>query len=156
MLFEPEDIQEEWFEDAWALHFCSVDLIPSPMQMAHRRALDIGAQKGCLISFDPNVRLPLWEDHQQLRRIIREFMPKAHILKISDEELEFITGFNTVDQARDLLLPAVRKWLYLPGAVKVPNVIQSIIWLMCLQERLKPWILPVRETALSVPFYTSF
>lgn len=103
MLFEPEDIQEEWFEDAWALHFCSVDLIPSPMQMAHRRALDIGAQKGCLISFDPNVRLPLWEDHQQLRRIIREFMPKAHILKISDEELEFITGFNTVDQARDLL-----------------------------------------------------
>lgn len=103
MLLEPEEVQENWFDEGFALHFCSVDLIPSPMKEAHRKAIELASQKGSMISFDPNVRFPLWESKEALRETILEFIPKAHVLKISDEELEFITGFTTIEEAKDIL-----------------------------------------------------
>lgn len=103
MLFPPEILKEQWFESAYALHFCSVALVPSPMRDAHVKAIEMAQSRGALISFDPNVRLPLWSDHQALRETILEFIPKAHILKISDEELEFITGETDIIKAADQL-----------------------------------------------------
>ncbi len=47
---------------------------------------------GGTIVFDPNVRLPLWKDEADCKSAIHEFIPLAHIVKISDEELEFVTG----------------------------------------------------------------
>lgn len=103
MLLAPEELEEAWFDEAFALHFCSVDLIPSPMKEAHKKAIQIAREKGSIISFDPNVRFPLWESKEELRETILEFVPKADILKISDEELEFITGYKTVEEAREIL-----------------------------------------------------
>lgn len=103
MLLAPEELEEAWFDEAFALHFCSVDLIPSPMKEAHKKAIQIASEKGGIISFDPNVRFPLWESKEALRETILEFIPKADILKISDEELEFITGYKTVEEAREIL-----------------------------------------------------
>lgn len=103
MLLDPEELEEAWFDEAFALHFCSVDLIPSPMKEAHKKAIQIAREKGSIISFDPNVRFPLWESKEELRETILEFIPKANILKISDEELEFITGYKTVEEARKIL-----------------------------------------------------
>ena len=103
MLFPPEALKKEWFDDAYALHFCSVALVDSPMRQAHVKAIDMALDCGALISFDPNVRFPLWDDHEALKGTILEFMPKAHILKISDEELEFITGYKDIDEAAPLL-----------------------------------------------------
>ena len=56
-------------------------------------------EDGNFISFDPNVRLSLWDDPDSLRNTIHEFIPYAHILKLSDEELEFITGETSLEQA---------------------------------------------------------
>ena len=92
MLYDPANIRPEWFENCFALHFCSVSLGEYPMKEAHLRAIDCAAKSGALISFDPNIRLQLWEDKELLRRTVNEFLPYANILKISDEELEFITG----------------------------------------------------------------
>ncbi len=103
MLFSKDALREEWFKDAYALHFCSVALVPSPMRQAHDTAIDMALKNQAIISFDPNVRFPLWEDHQALRDTILEFIPKAHIVKISDEELEFITGCREVEDAADIL-----------------------------------------------------
>lgn len=103
MLLAPEELEEAWFDEVFALHFCSVDLIPSPMKEAHKKAIQIASEKGSIISFDPNVRFPLWESKEALRETILEFIPKADILKISDEELEFITGYKTVEEAREIL-----------------------------------------------------
>ena len=103
MLLAPEELEEMWFDNTFALHFCSVDLIPCPMKEAHIKAIEIATQKGAIISFDPNVRFPLWESKEALRQTILEFIPKAHILKISDEELEFITGYSTIEEAKDIL-----------------------------------------------------
>lgn len=99
MLLKAEDVKAEWFEGAYALHFCSVSLGDFPMKEAHRKAIQCALEAGALVSFDPNLRFALWDDHEALRNVIREFMPMAHVLKISDEELEFITGKSDVKEA---------------------------------------------------------
>ena len=99
MLMEAKDVDGAWFEDAFALHFCSVSLGDYPMKEAHRKAIDCALRAGAMISFDPNIRLPLWENPESLRNVIWEFAPMAHVLKISDEELEFITGKNDIEEA---------------------------------------------------------
>ena len=99
MLFSAEQVKEEWFKDAYALHFCSVSLGDFPMKDAHRRAIDYARKSGALISFDPNLRFPLWKDKSALKDTVNEFIPMADIVKISDEELEFITGESDIKTA---------------------------------------------------------
>ncbi|GLB62054.1 carbohydrate kinase family protein [Cytobacillus sp. NCCP-133] len=99
LLFDKSDVQADWFGKGDILHFCSVDLVDSPMKQAHKKAIDFMKEKGGLISFDPNVRLPLWENPRDCRTAILEFLPYAHLLKVSDEELTFITGINDVEKA---------------------------------------------------------
>lgn len=106
MLYEPSQVKAEYFENAYALHFCSVSLGDFPMKDAHYTAIDYAAAHGALISFDPNLRFPLWDDLSLLKARVREFIPKCNILKISDEELEFITGHEDIDEASPELLQA--------------------------------------------------
>ena len=104
MLLNASEIEEEVFEDGGILHFCSVSLIDAPIKEAHRKAIEFAKKHNCIISFDPNVRLPLWETPEACRKAILEFLPFANIVKISDEELEFITGIADESEALNFLL----------------------------------------------------
>ena len=111
-----EEICVEDFNEKDILHFCSVSLIDAPIKEAHRRAIEIAKEKGCLISFDPNVRLPLWKNPEDCRKAILEFLPLSNIVKISDEELEFITGIKDEKEALDFLLTGdVKVIIYTKG-----------------------------------------
>ncbi|GGN92403.1 carbohydrate kinase family protein [Saccharibacillus kuerlensis] len=99
LLLSETEIDGNLFEAGDILHFGSVDLVDSPMKQAHRKAIHAVKAAGGLVSFDPNVRLPLWSDAESCRRAILEFLPKAHLIKISDEELEFITGISDIETA---------------------------------------------------------
>ena len=103
MLLEADTIKQEWFENIFALHFCSISIGDFPMKQAHDRAIEYTLNNNGIVSFDLNVRLPLWKAPERLREAILEMIPKAHILKISDEELEFITGYKTIEEAKALL-----------------------------------------------------
>ncbi len=92
MLLSPESIKDEWFEDVFALHFCSVSLGDFPMKKAHLAAIETARKQGGIISFDPNLRFQLWDNREELKKTVLEFIPFADILKVSDDELEFITG----------------------------------------------------------------
>lgn len=117
MLMSADVVEKEWFEDAYALHFCSLCLGDFPMKEAHRKAIMYALECGDMISFDPNIRLPLWKDYDELRRAILEFIPYAHVLKISDEELEFITGKTEVEDAKDILFQGnVQLVIYTKGS----------------------------------------
>ncbi|BBF43368.1 fructokinase [Lachnospiraceae bacterium KM106-2] len=109
MLLDASEVEQKWFEDAYALHFCSVSLGDFPMKEAHRKAIEYAKEAKAVISFDPNVRLALWEDQEALRRTILEFLPLADIIKISDEELEFITGKKTIEDAKEILFQGSTK-----------------------------------------------
>ena len=65
--------------------------------------LELALKKGVLISFDPNLRFSLWDDAEALKQTVHEFLPYADILKLSDEELEFITGKNDIEEALPFL-----------------------------------------------------
>lgn len=117
MLMGPEDIREEWFLGGYALHFCSVSLGDFPMKEAHRQAIAYAKKNGLLISFDPNLRKPLWSSEKALYDTVHEFIPYAHVLKISDEELEFLTGKHTIREALDdLFVGDVKMVVYTKGA----------------------------------------
>ena len=98
LLLKESEIDADWFQQGDFLHFCSVDLVESPMKYAHLKAIGAAKARGGIISFDPNVRLPLWENPEDCRKTILDFVPMAHIVKISDDELEFITG--TADETK--------------------------------------------------------
>ena len=117
MLLQKQDINEKWFENSFALHFCSVSLGEYPMKYAHKTAIEYAKKAGAIISFDPNIRLPLWNDHKALKNTVLEFLPSADILKISDEELEFITGYQTIEQAKEILFQGnVKVIIFTKGA----------------------------------------
>ena len=99
MLYSPDSIKPEYFDDVYALHFCSVSLGEFPMKEAHKKAIALAREKGGIISFDPNLRFQLWEDTSLLHKTVLEFLPLADVIKISDEELEFITGETELTKA---------------------------------------------------------
>lgn len=103
MLMSENDIDNSWFSDAYALHFCSVSLGNFPMRKAHDKAIRYAKESGSIISFDPNVRLPLFSDHEYLKNVIHEYIQYADILKISDEEVEFIFGNNDIEENLEYL-----------------------------------------------------
>ncbi|WP_440857297.1 carbohydrate kinase family protein [Staphylococcus shinii] len=99
------------------LHFCSVDLVESPMKYAHKKLIEKVTHVGGTIVFDPNVRLPLWKNEADCKSAVHEFIPLAHIVKISDEELEFVTGITDENQAIQWLFQGnVDAVIYTKGA----------------------------------------
>ena len=94
MLLEPGNIKKGWFDGCGILHFCSVALVESPMRYSHIKAIGYAKQSGAMISFDPNIRPALWKDEDECKATVREFLKYADIVKISDEELEFISGYS--------------------------------------------------------------
>lgn len=101
--FSKNDIQDGMLTNVGYVHFCSVSLVESPMKEAHRTLLQKALDQQIPICFDPNLRLSLWDDEEELKKTVLEFIPYASILKISDEEVEFITGKNNIEDA----LPAL-------------------------------------------------
>lgn len=117
LLLSPEEIQSEWFEPGDILHFCSVDLIESPMKQTHRKVIEDIRKIGGIVSFDPNVRLPLWPNAESCRETINDFLPLADIVKVSDEELTFITGIKEESEAiKSLFVGHVKVVVYTRGS----------------------------------------
>ena len=139
MLLEESEVKKEWFEDCHSMHFCSVDLIECPMKYAHKKAIEFALENKSIISFDPNVRLPLWYSEDACRDAIMEFLPLAHVVKISDEELEFVTGYDNMDEAKEVLFKGnVNMVLFTKGkdgaeaytkdrVVKIPGNIVDVV-----------------------------
>ena len=104
MLYRAEYVTEETMADACALHFCSVSLGDFPMKQAHTAAIERARAQGSIVSFDPNLRFPLWNDVNALHDTVLEFLPLADVVKVSDEELEFLTGTDDMHKALPRLL----------------------------------------------------
>ncbi len=103
MLFTPDEVDLEAFRTAKALHYGSISLIGEPSRSATLHAIETARAAGCLISCDPNLRLALWPDAAAAREGLRLAMAEAQIVKISDEELRFLTGSDDPAAARQQL-----------------------------------------------------
>lgn len=126
LFLDEAQIVPAMFSDCAALHFCSVDLVDWPVKAAHRKAIALAERVGALISFDPNVRLPLWDSPADCRQAIREFLPCADLVKLSDDEVEFVTGCADERAAAKLLFEGRCRMLLVTkgaagSAVYTPN-----------------------------------
>ncbi len=104
MLYSEDSINKQWFENAYGLHFCSVSLGDTPMKRTHIKAIDYTLEYDGMVSFDLNLRFPLWKNTDELKKAVFDFMPLAHIVKLSDEELGFVCGTNDILKAKEMLL----------------------------------------------------
>lgn len=117
MLLDADSIKGAWFDDVFALHFCSVDIGDFPMKQAHKKAIDTVRKNGGTISFDPNLRFALWESREALKAAVSEFIPLSDIVKISEDELEFVTGKADMEAGvKELLAAGVKLVLYTCGS----------------------------------------
>jgi fructokinase len=99
MLYTPEEVAYDLIDTAKFFHFGSISLISEPCASATRAALEAARQKDLCISYDPNLRLALWPDAQAAKAGMLSVWDQAHLIKVSDEELSFLTGLEDRDQA---------------------------------------------------------
>lgn len=97
MLYSPADLDEEIIGEGKIFHHGSISFISEPNRAATLRAIAVARDNGCLISFDPNLRLNLWDDAPEAHAGILLGLPTADILKVSAEELQFITGQTNLE-----------------------------------------------------------
>lgn len=90
MLMRPEDVNKAVLDASDLFHFGSITLISSPAKEATLAAADYAKQQGKLISYDPNLRLALWGGAENAHKGMRVGFDYAHIVKISDEEIDVV------------------------------------------------------------------
>jgi len=111
MLYGPDDLDEELVTHGKILHHGTISFISEPNREATLRAIDLAKAAGSLISFDPNVRMNLWNDPLAAHEAALLGLLTADIVKLSEEELEFITMQTDLQRGLRLLrergIPAV-------------------------------------------------
>lgn len=98
------------------LHHGSISLIQDPSRSATLAAVDAARAAGATISYDPNLRLPLWPDAEAARTGILGAWPLAHLIKVSDEEVRFLTGSDDPQAVRSLWHDDLRLLVVTRGA----------------------------------------
>lgn len=97
--FSAADLDRDAVAAARLLHSGSIGLIDPAAREASLLAVETAHRHGRLVSFDANLRLALWPDRDMAERLIRQGIATASIVKLSDEELEFLTGSADPDTA---------------------------------------------------------
>ena len=98
-----DELDTALIEDARVFHFGTLSLTDDPARTATHAAVALAKAKGRLVSVDPNLRKPLWPDMDAARAAIEWSLRQADIVKISDEEIEFMWGLSPEAGAQKLL-----------------------------------------------------
>ena len=94
MMLSAEDVlaHKDLIKDARIFHFGTLSMTHDIVEQASRKAIGIAKEAGCILSFDPNLRPPLWDSERKAKEKIAYGLSVCHVLKISDNEIEFMTG----------------------------------------------------------------
>lgn len=98
MNLRAEEIDEALIANSRLFHFGSLSLTHDGVREATKKALRIAKESGCLISYDPNLRPPLWKSLEEAREQIAFGMQWCDVLKISDNEIQWFTGKEDFDE----------------------------------------------------------
>ena len=99
----PEEVDTALLDSCRVFHFGTLSLTGEPARSATRAAVAHAKEQGKLISFDPNLRKPLWDSEDAAKAQIEWGLRQADIVKISDEEIEFLWGLSPEEGAQKLL-----------------------------------------------------
>ena len=104
MMLSAEEISEGFIKTARVFHYGSISMISDPSYSATLKALEYAKKHDLVISYDPNVRLSLWDSENQVKQRIIEGLHNSDLVKLNNDELEFITGISDIKQGSDILL----------------------------------------------------
>ena len=97
------ELKLDLIDRAKVFHFGTLSLTDEPARTATQKAIAYAKSKGKLITCDPNLRKPLWSDMQVCREQLLWAIGQADVLKISDDEVEFLFGLNPEEGAQYIL-----------------------------------------------------
>ncbi len=103
MMLKKEEIDVDLISDSKIFHFGTLSSTHEGVREATRYAIDVAKEAGAIITFDPNLRPPLWADLADAKREIEYGLGKCDVLKISDNEVEFLFGTTDYDLGAKML-----------------------------------------------------
>ena len=135
MMLREDELPLEMIRDTRIFHFGTLSMTHDAVRQATMAAVRAAKEAGAVISFDPNLRSPLWKDLADAKAQMEWGLSQCDVLKISDNEIEFLTGTDDFDKGVALIRekwPGIRlidvtagpdgSYAYYPGAkVFVPG-----------------------------------
>ena len=103
MMLTKDEVQKDLIENSRIFHFGTLSSTHEGVREATRHAIDLAKEAGCIVTFDPNLRPPLWKSLEDARKEIEYGMTKCDVLKISDNEVEFLFGTSDYDKGAALI-----------------------------------------------------
>lgn len=92
MMLKESEVKEELIKESKLFHFGTLSMTHEEVRKATKKAIQIAEEAGNIISFDPNLREPLWNSLDEAKEQILYGLSHCHILKISDNEIQWLTG----------------------------------------------------------------
>ena len=92
MMRREEEVRDDIIADAKIFHFGTLSMTNEPVRSATKHAIAVAKENGALISFDPNIREPLWKDMEEAKEQTAYGLSVCDILKISDNEIQWFSG----------------------------------------------------------------
>lgn len=92
MMLTESEVPEGLLKDTKLFHFGTLSMTHEGVRRATKKAIQIAEEAGAMISFDPNLRPPLWKSMEEAREQVLYGMSHCQILKISDNEIQWLTG----------------------------------------------------------------
>lgn len=103
LYFSPSDFKDITFNSEDVLSYGSVALKTPEARETHDYLIKKALESQAMICFDPNVRLNLWENHDELRKVINDYLGYADVIKVGDDEALFITSETEYEKAIEKL-----------------------------------------------------
>lgn len=97
MMLREEELHEEMLSDAKIFHFGTLSMTHEEVRKATKKAIAAAKEEGAMISFDPNLRPPLWKSLEDAKEQVAYGLSQCDILKISDNEIQWFTGEEDFD-----------------------------------------------------------
>lgn len=104
MMLGKEEVDYDLIRQAKVFHFGTLSMTDEPVRSATKEALKVAKEAGCLISFDPNLRPPLWSSLDTAKEMMEYGFGYCDILKISDNEIQFVSGKEDYDEGIQYLI----------------------------------------------------
>ena len=104
MMLRTEELDESMLADCRIFHYGTLSMTHEPVRTATKKAVEIAQKAGAILSFDPNLRASLWRELEEAREYVHFGMQHCDIMKISDNEVEWLTGENDYDKGAEWIL----------------------------------------------------
>lgn len=99
-----EELAEGVIRESKIFHIGSLSLTAEPSRSATLAALELAKKSGCILSYDPNYRAPLWQSREAAMEEMRRVLPFIDVMKLSDEETVLLTDCSDPKEAAQKLI----------------------------------------------------